>query len=280
MKNPIRRNDSAFFIFHFLSSNFTFLTLPLMKLTYIFHSGFALETENCILVFDYWLDPAQVIDRMLKCDKPMYVFASHFHEDHFNRDIFTWKKVKANITYLLSKDILKHRRAGREEADIWLAKGGSWQDGLIQVNAAGSNDSGVSWIVQTEGKYIFHAGDLNNWYARFLTDDYQGGTIYSPEFGTDINPEKEEKRYLGELKDIRKLTDHFDIALFPIDGRIGNGYTRGARQFINHFRVRLLVPMHFVASGFQSAWRMKEFTDARQVSFWCIRQEGESREEV
>ena len=38
-----------------------------MKLTYIFHSGFALETENCMLVFDYWLDPAHVIDGLLKC---------------------------------------------------------------------------------------------------------------------------------------------------------------------------------------------------------------------
>ena len=26
-----------------------------MKLTYIFHSGFVLETEHIILVFDYWL---------------------------------------------------------------------------------------------------------------------------------------------------------------------------------------------------------------------------------
>ena len=37
-----------------------------MKLTYIFHSGFALETENCMLVFDYWLDPAHVIDEINK----------------------------------------------------------------------------------------------------------------------------------------------------------------------------------------------------------------------
>lgn len=130
-------------------------------------------------------------------------------------------------------------------------------------------------VVQTENKYIFHAGDLNNWYARFLTDDYPGGTIYSPEFGIDINPEKEEKRYLGELKDIHKLTGRFDIAMFPIDGRIGNGYTRGARQFIDHFQVGVLVPMHFVASGFQSAWRMKEFTDAQGIDFWCIKEEGE-----
>ncbi len=248
-----------------------------MKLTYLFHSGFALETCESILVFDYWLDPAKVMPVLLKSDKPMYVFASHFHEDHFNRDIFSWKSVKPNITYLLSKDILKHRRANREDADVWLAKGGSWQDGIIQVDAMGSNDSGVSWIVQTEGKRIFHAGDLNNWYARFLTDDYVGGTIYSPEFGICINPEKEEKRYLGELKDIRKLTGRFDIAMFPVDGRIGNGYTRGARQFIDRFQVGLLVPMHFVASGFQSAWRMKEMAHAKGVDFWCIGEEGESK---
>ena len=32
-----------------------------MKLTYIFHSGFVLETNNCILVFDYWHDPSDVM---------------------------------------------------------------------------------------------------------------------------------------------------------------------------------------------------------------------------
>ena len=129
----------------------------------------------------------------------MYVFASHFHEDHFNREIFTWKTVKPDITYILSKDILKHRRAKREDADVWLAKGGSWQDGLIRANATGSNDSGVSWVVQTENKYIFHAGDLNNWYARFLTDDYPGGTIYSPEFGIDINPDPHRRTHRKRL---------------------------------------------------------------------------------
>ena len=93
-----------------------------------------------------------------------------------------------------------------------------------------------------------------------------------------MNPEKEEKRFLEELKDIRKITDSFSVAMFPVDGRIGNGYTRGARQFIDMFRVGLLVPMHFVASGFESAWRMKEFADAKNIPFWCIGLEGESIE--
>ena len=77
---------------------------------------------------------------------------------------------------------------------------------------------------------------------------------------------------------IRKVSDHFDVAFFPIDGRIGNGYTLGGRQFIDRFQVGLFVPMHFVASGFESAWRFKEFSDAKGISLWCIRQEGESFE--
>lgn len=249
-----------------------------MRLTYIFHSGFAIETDRCILIFDYWMDPEGIVPQLLKTEKPVYVFSSHFHEDHFNREIFSWRQTGSDIIYILSKDILKHRRAQKEEADVWLAKGGTWSDRLIRVAATGSNDSGVSWIVETDGRRIFHAGDLNNWYARFLTDDYRGGLVYSAEFGIDVNPEKEEKRFLGELKDIRKITDTFSVAMFPVDGRIGNGYTRGARQFIDTFQVGLLIPMHFVASGFESAWRMKEFTDAKNIPFWCISSEGDSIE--
>ena len=146
----------------------------------------------------------------------------------------------------------------------------------LSVWALGSTDSGVSWIVETEGKRIFHAGDLNNWYARFLQDVKAGETIYSEEFDEEIDPIAHEKQYLGELKDIRKVADSFDVVMFPVDGRIGNGYTLGARQFIERFKVGLFVPMHFVASGFESAWRMKEFTDEKGIPFWEISREGET----
>ena len=249
-----------------------------MRLTYIFHSGFALETEQSILIFDYWMNPDNVLQDIIKSNKPLYVFSSHFHEDHFTRDIFEWKKGKENVTYLLSKDILRHRRASKDEADAWLVKGASWSDGQVLVKALGSTDSGVSWIVETEGKRIFHAGDLNNWYARFLPDAVPGQTIYSEEFQEYIDPIAHEKQYLGELKDIKKVTDSFDIVMFPIDGRIGNGYTLGGRQFIERFKVGIFVPMHFVASGFESSWRMKEFTDEKNIPFWKITKEGGSIE--
>lgn len=257
-----------------------------MKITFVYHSCFAVETDRCILVFDFWKDPAGVIPGLLSGEKQMYVFSSHFHEDHFNREIFLWKDMRPvrengsvpGVSYILSKDILKRRRAERGEADRWLAKGGTWADENVRVTATGSNDSGVSWIVDTGGRSIFHAGDLNNWYSRFLTDDFQGGLVRSTETGEMIDPVREEKLYIGELKDIRKIRDGFDVVMFPVDGRTGNGYTKGARQFISRFRTGLFVPMHFTASGFASAWRMREFTDALSIPFWAISRNGETVE--
>lgn len=247
-----------------------------MTLTYIFHSGFMLETDEVILVFDCWHDPSDVIAKVLNDEKPMYVFASHFHEDHFCRDIFKWRQRNAPTTYILSKDILRRRRAESSEADVWMGKGAVWNDEHVSVTATGSNDSGVSWIVETGGKRFFHAGDLNNWYARFLADDTPDAVIHSIEFDEDVNPVAEEKRFLGELKDIAKKTGSFDIAMFPVDGRIGNGYTRGARQFIERFEVKLFVPMHFVASGYESAWRMEPFCAEKNIPFWPISKIGDS----
>ena len=248
-----------------------------MTLTYIFHSGFVLETEQSILVFDYWMDPSGVMDGVLRSEK-----------------------LREGITYILSKDIYKHRRANKEDADVWLAKGGTWSDDTISVWALGSTDSGVSWIVETEDKAaikrvqsqacmdsaereqarpkvkrIFHAGDLNNWYAKFLTDDNPDQERYSFEMEEVFNPIAHEKQFLGELKDIRKVADSFDVVMFPIDGRVGNGYTLGARQFIERFKVGLFVPMHFT-TGFESSWRMKEFTDEKNIPFWEITREGET----
>lgn len=247
-----------------------------MRLTYVFHSGFVVETSECLIVFDFWLDPQNLMPDFLNSNKPMYVFASHFHEDHFNKEVLQWRATKHNITYIFSKDIEHRRRTQKCDADVWLAKGGKWSDNIISVIATGSTDSGVSWIVNVGGKRLFHAGDLNNWYARLLNERYERNKSLLNEMGIMIDPMREEKLFLGELKDIAKLTTHFDIVMFPIDGRIGNGYTRGGRQFIEMFDVGLFIPMHFVTSGFKSAHRMKEFTDAKGISFWEISRNGDT----
>lgn len=89
-----------------------------MELTYLYHSGFVVETDRCVLVFDYWMDPANVMERLLNpCgDKHGYVFVSHFHRDHFNKHIFGWREAnpRTAFTYLLSRDILDHHCASLE----------------------------------------------------------------------------------------------------------------------------------------------------------------------
>lgn len=246
-----------------------------MKLTYLFHSGFALETPSAILVFDFWHDTKRRMSDILLSDKPMYVFASHFHEDHFSDRIFSWRNTKSGVKYILSKDILRRRRASREQADVWMSKGAVFQDDIVKVTATGSTDIGVSWVVEVDGKTIFHAGDLNNWYARFLAEDNPPESIFSEEFGIEVHPIYEEKKFLGELKDIKKVAGSFDLVMFPVDGRIGNGYTLGARQFIERFKVGMFVPMHFVLSGFDSAWRMEPFCAEKGIPFWKISEDGE-----
>lgn len=235
------------------------------KISYIFHSGFVFEIESLVLIFDYWKDPAGIVAKIVAQDKPCYVFSSHFHEDHFSRDIFLWREGqrKNKITYVLSKDILRHRRAEKQEADLWLGTGASWQDERIRVEAMPSTDSGVSWVVQTEGLTIFHAGDLNNWYMS-EQEEFKAEDL-----------EKEEKAYLGALKTIGKRFTKFDIVFFPTDRRIGGEYRRGAVQFIKRFEVGLFVPMHFSTSGFGSLSQMADCCKETGVRFWKISSNGE-----
>ena len=50
------------------------------------------------------------------------------------------------------------------------------------------------------------------------------------------------------------------------------------REIFEWRKVGIFVPMHFVASGFESSWLMKEFTDEKNIPFWEITREGETIE--
>ena len=55
-----------------------------MKVTFIYHSAFLVELERCSLLFDWYGGDLPKIDRT----KPLYVFASHHHGDHYSPEIF------------------------------------------------------------------------------------------------------------------------------------------------------------------------------------------------
>lgn len=134
-----------------------------MKLTYIFHSGYLVQAERSILIIDYWKDSEnKAVERALSdFSGRVYVLCTHWHPDHFNPEILTWKEKYPDIRYVFSKDILKKKLASADDASF-LIKGEAWEDELVRVRAFGSTDVGVSFLIETEGKMIFHAGDLNN----------------------------------------------------------------------------------------------------------------------
>ena len=55
-----------------------------MKVTYIHHSSFLVETDENYFLFDYFEGELPEF----KEDKPLLVFASHRHGDHFSPVIF------------------------------------------------------------------------------------------------------------------------------------------------------------------------------------------------
>ena len=72
-----------------------------MKITYIHHSSFMAELDHAVLLFDYFEGNIPETDR----EKPLFVFASHRHGDHFSRSIFDLEESRGNVTYVLSDDI-------------------------------------------------------------------------------------------------------------------------------------------------------------------------------
>ena len=46
-----------------------------MKITYINHSGFLIETRDCYYIFDYYKGELPYLDK----EKEVIVFCSHFH---------------------------------------------------------------------------------------------------------------------------------------------------------------------------------------------------------
>ena len=156
----------------------------------IHHSGFFVELAERYLLFDC----VNVEIPLLDPSKSLYVFISHFHSDHYTPHIIDY------TAYYVHRIFITGGVAGenflvldpRERLEL---------EGLT-VTALGSTDEGVAFLVETEGKTIFHAGDLHLWYW----DD-------------DTEAERREmyRRYMSEIETLRGR--HIDVAFLVLDSR-------------------------------------------------------------
>ena len=195
-----------------------------MKLYYLYHSGVAVETERHLLIFDYYQDtlPGGVQALLQQVNKPVTVFASHSHYDHFNRAILTWKDAYPDITYVLSDDIPPvdscHRIGPRKTLEL---------PGLT-VSTLRSTDQGVAFVVTCDGHTIYHSGDLHWWH-------------WSGE--PDRDNQIMETAYKREMERLAGV--HLDVAFLPVDPRQEADGLRGIEYFAAHNDCPCLVPIHY-----------------------------------
>lgn len=221
----------------------------MIRVTYIYHDCFIVETTTALLVFDYWKNPlastlpTHTLLQPAIEGKPLYVFVSHHHKDHFNKEIFEWGEWVQSVRYVMSADtyaLCRHifnpdsAYKGTKVKPMRLTllrPGENFSDGVINVDAFGSTDIGNSYVVTADGFSIMHAGDLNAW-------------IWKDDSLPEEVAEQTDK-FLAIAEDIKKVYPSLDYCMFPVDARIGTDYFTGARLLCRMIDISHFFPMHF-----------------------------------
>ena len=129
----------------------------MMRVTYLGHSGFLLEMEDALFLFDYYQGSLPEMDP----EKTLFVFVSHVHYDHYNPDILKLRRQRQNIWYLFSDDV---PMPDEQKQVIRLSPEEERRVNGIRVRTLPSTDEGVAFWIEYHGIVIYHAGDLNWWH--------------------------------------------------------------------------------------------------------------------
>ena len=187
------------------------------RVTFLGHSGFSVKTDEHLLIFDCTGGrPAPgPADRAI-------AFVSHSHRDHFWPEVAAWRD--RGLCQLVVGDDLPESVGGTR-----LSPGDEAMVDGAAVRAFGSTDQGVSFLVQSGGRAIFHAGDLNFWHWRAES--------------TADEVDQALRAFEAVLESIRGR--RVDAAFFPVDPRLGEGFSEGALRFAEVIRTSAIIPMHF-----------------------------------
>ena len=233
-----------------------------MKITFLAHSGFFIELEHVCLLFDWWKGALPPLPE----DKPLVVMASHHHTDHFQPAIFSLAQPGREIRFLLGKDIRLspgHRPQWGVTDEIYplcQTLGGLRREepfpGVV-VETLPSTDKGVAFIVTTEGRTIYHAGDLHWWCCKGESDAWFADMVCRY------------KEYTAPLQN-----RHIDLAMVPLDSRLEESEQLGLAHLMKIAQIEKVLPMH--------QWEDFSATDRFMADYpqWAnhllpIQQEGE-----
>ena len=198
-----------------------------MKVTYIHHSCFLVETDSCYYLFDYESGSLPELDAA----KPILVLSSHGHADHYNAGVFSLLTASGmqDIRAVLSEDI----EAPDNISTLQVAPGQEYDLGPQQkLTTFRSTDLGVAFLIEDQQLLIYHAGDLNDWVWEEETDAYNAQM--TADYRTQI-------RLLSEKLDHREI----DAAFVVLDPRQEKDYDRGMCYFLEHISAKHVYPMHY-----------------------------------
>lgn len=213
-----------------------------MQVIFIHHSCFLVEVDEKVLIFD-WFAGDRVNGYQFRGvipeyepDTPIYVFASHKHQDHFDMDVLTWAEKYANIHYIFSKDckmsphfLEKHGfPAAIRDKILYVTAGEKYSiEGNVNIETLRSTDAGVAFYVETNGATFFHAGDLSNWKMEGAGDLING---------------KMDREYKYQIKKLENKD--LNLAFVPMDPRLGEYQFLGIEYFLTHTNAEYVFPMH------------------------------------
>ena len=204
-----------------------------MTITCIGHSGFVVEVGDVTLICDYYIDPEGVLDDILQRAQRLYVLVSHSHRDHLNPDIFGWLERYGVTRYVIANEC---RRKLKRSIDLttypitFIHHDEDWSDGAVSVHAFDSTDVGVSFLIDIDGRRIFHAGDYTCWH---FSEEQDAAAV-----------RKAQGDFHAILNKIVARAPQIDVALMPVVPNIGGDWAYGAREFLKAVKVDTFIPMH------------------------------------
>lgn len=202
-----------------------------MKITYLDHSGFAVEQGDALLVFDETnphpapgragLAGGVVTEADVRAHARSALFLSHSHSDHYCGEVLALPFGQIVVSEDFPASIPGRRMREGESGSVLG----------MPVRAFGSTDLGVSFLVDVDGKRIFHAGDFNLWHWE--------------DESTQAEIDEATAWFERILQELSAYAGTIDVAFFPLDPRMGKNTDRGARRFLSAVQPKALVPMHF-----------------------------------
>lgn len=208
----------------------------MLKVDYIYHSGFCIESERKVLIFDWYKGKLPAFSP----EKKIYVFVSHFHEDHYGSCI--WNLLYEKTVYIMDRKVkpgLQQKKLIEEGKityyPVYANKHYEIDD--MEIDTLFSTDEGVAFSIKTEGHRFYHAGDLNIWYW-------------------DDEPEEDNKwqqgMYQKQMAELKKIVgeEKIDLAFLPLDPRLEKHAADGVLSFLKEIPCKALFPMHY--------WERKE----------------------